>query len=216
VGNPAYLVDAKRRMSLFGSTSPSYLILLSADSAVSYLEEGAAADLERVAREIDALKALAKERGFLLPQGLCDPIRLTLGFSPLGFDAGGFRAHLARYQLEPELCADGYAVFLAGGANSPEDFRRLRASIADLPAVSAAPIPAVPALEIPERICSLREAVFAPSEAVALSEAVGRTAASVVSICPPGIPIALPGERISENMLLLLKKYGILSLNVLR
>jgi arginine/lysine/ornithine decarboxylase len=216
VKNPAYLADAKRRMSLFGSTSPSYLIMLSADSVLGYLEDGIANHLAIISRRIAALKTLAEQRGFLLPRGMCDPIRLTLGFSPLGFDGAGFRAYLARHQIEPELCADGYAVFLAGGANSEEDFRRLHGAIAELPMGSATlPEPTTPS-SIPVQALTLREAVFAPCEQIPVENALGRIASSVVSLCPPGIPIALPGERIDENRILLLKKYGILWLNVIR
>jgi arginine/lysine/ornithine decarboxylase len=190
--------------------------MLSADSVLPYLEHDAAADLERVSRKIGQLKALAAQRGFFLPRGVCDPIRLTLGFAPLGFDADGFRAYLARHQIEPELCSGGFAVFLAGGHTSEEDFSRLHRAIADLPAAPApAPEPSE-AYSQPEQAVSLREAVFAPCETIPAENALGRVAASGVSACPPGIPIALPGERIHENMILLLNRYGILCLNVIK
>ena len=52
----------------------------------------------------------------------------------------------------------------------------------------------------PERCLSAHEAAGARSECIRLSEAAGCIAADYISLYPPGIPVLVPGERISGKM----------------
>jgi arginine decarboxylase len=45
-----------------------------------------------------------------------------------------------------------------------------------------------------------RDAFFSAAEAVDLAAAVGRVAAETLAVYPPGIPNALPGERMTEEV----------------
>ena len=46
-----------------------------------------------------------------------------------------------------------------------------------------------------------REAFFAPKETVAADKAIGRIAAEQVTPYPPGIPVIIPGERITAPLI---------------
>jgi arginine/lysine/ornithine decarboxylase len=50
-----------------------------------------------------------------------------------------------------------------------------------------------------------REAFFAVKEQVAFAEAAGRISAEQVMFYPPGVPLLVPGERISRELLDYLK-----------
>jgi arginine/lysine/ornithine decarboxylase len=54
--------------------------------------------------------------------------------------------------------------------------------------------------QIPERVMTIREAVFAKNEFVPAREAAGRICAAETVSCPPAIPIAVSGERITKEM----------------
>jgi arginine/lysine/ornithine decarboxylase len=56
----------------------------------------------------------------------------------------------------------------------------------------------------PEAVLTPREAFFAVDEAVPLSRASGRTAAEAITPYPPGIPLVMPGERLSTEVIDLL------------
>lgn len=72
-------------VALFGSTSPSYLILLSIDLLLPHLADGSiAAELAATAARVNKLAAQAADRGFLLPAGPVLPTRLALGFRRWG------------------------------------------------------------------------------------------------------------------------------------
>ncbi|MCI8443390.1 MAG: amino acid decarboxylase [Provencibacterium sp.] len=202
----------KTCMSWFGSTSPSYLILLSVDLLSAELASGLPVRLKRAQRRAAQLR-----RDFLLPhppEGESDPLRLVI---PSCGEAAALRRLLYREQIEPELCDKLAAVLLFGADSEEEDFLRAEAALRHLPACPALPErDGLPDLGEPEMGCTPREAMLAESEPVAAEEALGRVAASSVQRCPPGAPLVLCGERISRETILLLKNYGVLALNVIK
>lgn len=46
-----------------------------------------------------------------------------------------------------------------------------------------------------------RDAFFAPKETVTAGQAVGRICAEQITPYPPGIPVIIPGERITAELL---------------
>ncbi|GAB2888160.1 hypothetical protein GCM10027074_65710 [Streptomyces deserti] len=50
-----------------------------------------------------------------------------------------------------------------------------------------------------------RDAFFGPAEDVPVAKAAGRVAAEMITPYPPGIPAVLPGERLTEPVLLYLR-----------
>ena len=59
-----------------------------------------------------------------------------------------------------------------------------------------------------ERAVPLREAFFAPSEAVPLERAAGRVSAVPAGPYPPGVALITPGERVTEEMAAYLRALG--------
>ncbi|MEN9247455.1 MAG: hypothetical protein Q6L19_04790, partial [Gloeomargarita sp. GMQP_bins_69] len=62
------------------------------------------------------------------------------------------------------------------------------------------PLPPVPLPPPASTVISPREAFFAPQTLVPWTEAVGQVSAQVVSPYPPGIPVLLPGEMITAEI----------------
>ena len=60
----------------------------------------------------------------------------------------------------------------------------------------------------------LYEAVEAPKSAEPLLEAAGKISATYVNLYPPGIPLIIPGEVITEEIIKLIERYVRLGLNV--
>ena len=46
-----------------------------------------------------------------------------------------------------------------------------------------------------------RDAFFAPKETVPVGQAVGRICAEQITLYPPGLPVIIPGERITAELL---------------
>lgn len=207
--------SAKSRMALFGSTSPSYLIMLSADALLPCLEGDIPERLAHLAVRVASLRNLATSKGFALPREPLDPVRLTVGFSRAGYGKEEFADIFRQAAMEPEYLDNSFCVLLPGVDQPQEDFTRLEGFLRGF--TPRKPIaPALWTLQPNAQAMPLRQATLAPWEQVCPEDAVGRIAASTVAPCPPGIPLVIPGERIGLDMADCLKFYGISRLNVVK
>ena len=213
--NKSYSFDeAKRKMALFGSTSPSYPIMMSADSIIPYLSTKAQKDVEKNKINIELLKIIAKKEGFIVPDGDSDPTRLTIGYGAVGYNKKETLEVLHKYKIEPEMIDDYYFVLLGGVNHTADDWAKVSAYLSGLKKKAARPLPDN-SFPMPESVISIREAVFSPTKTVPRLSAEGKVAGSIVAPCPPGIPIVIPGEKLDQNVLGHLKKHRIMAVNVL-
>ena len=215
IGDGRCAPHARQKLSLFGSTSPSYLIMASIDGALDYLASGAAAvQMQAAAERLAQVGQKAKSRGYLLAGG-DDPLRLTLGAAGLGYTGEQLGEHLRSHKVEPEYAGGGFVVLMASPFNPPEDFVRLESALENLPTRPAIPLP-VDDAALPVRVLSLRDAALAESEIIPIENTPGRIACALVAPCPPGIALACAGERIDERLARALKNYGISRASVVK
>ena len=67
-----------------------------------------------------------------------------------------------------------------------------------------------------EQACTIREAMFSPWERVPAAASTGRVCGAPTVGCPPAVPIAMAGERITPAAAALFGRYGAASVEVLR
>lgn len=215
IAGKEFVTGAKAAMSLFGSTSPSYPVLLSLDLCRAWLAQEGKEAFYRLEERVSSLKELAASCGFGLPQGLCDPVRLTLRSADIGLSGEKAAEGLRGFGIEAEYADGAFVVLLPSPLNSEEDFERLSFALGALPRgekIFARGIRVPP----PETVLSPREALLAPSEWLELSRALGRVAAETACPCPPGVPVVMPGEKITPEAAKFLAGYGICGLNVIK
>ena len=63
---------------------------------------------------------------------------------------------------------------------------------------------------------SLRDAMLGRQELVNVRDAIGRISAMPTVSCPPAVPIAVSGERITAHMVKCFLRYGIETISVIR
>ncbi len=208
IKNPALAPVAKQVMALFGSTSPSYPVMLSADRALPYLKGAFKEELAALCRQLERLRRAAVRRGFTLPALPADPMRITLGYRGMGYSDAAFGHAVRAYGIEPEYNAGGVCVLMASPQNTGEDLARLSELITALPPLD--PLAYAPPLPGPLAVAmGLRQAMLAPRAALPNTPALaGRGAAAPLSVCPPGIPLAVPGEILTAAALDALKISG--------
>lgn len=205
----------KEAMALFGSTSPSYPVMASLDLCRAWLQEKGKSSFDRLEKRVFALKQLAREKGIAQPLGTCDPIRLTLNTSSVGMAGEEAAQWLRDRGIEPEYADGGHVVLILTPMNKEEDFIRLEEAIRDFPVRDPYSLPnALPPQ--PRRAVSPREAMLAPSEWISIEQAAGRIAAQAACPCPPGVPVVMPGERITENTIEFLISYRIFRIKVIK
>ena len=208
-----YCPQMKGAMTVFGSTSPNYLIMLSMDSTAAFLMQDGAERIQQTVTQCEKLRQKAREKGFVLPQH-CDPMRLTLPLAGTGWDAQNFRKLLRKHKIMEEYLSDSGCVLLFSPFNREEDFKCTKALLDEV-LVQNQPFTAFPIVPS-EKVMSLREAFLSPKESVPVEKAEGRIAAQVKITCPPGIPLVMPGERLHKEIIKILKNSGIFVIDVVK
>ena len=221
------LDSARKGLTMFGSTSPSYLILQSLDLCNVYLEQKFHRELAECVEKVRQFKKAAGDRGLHIMEG--EPLKIVIDTGASGYDgeeiAGELREFVCcigerkRFGIECEFADHHTVVFMMSPQNGPEDWqmlyrwldrtRLLKPGKAFAPAKTLGEEHAV-------RRMTIREAVFAESEIIPVREAEGRILAQETVSCPPAIPIAVSGEEIDRNMIRVFEEYGIRDVSVVK
>ena len=212
---PAFLRNARSRLALFASTSPSYLILQSLDLCNKYLAEDAKMAIARTERWLTELKFTLSGKGFKFIGN--EPLKLTLDFSDNAISAQTVAEYLRlHFHIECEYCDKDYLVLMLSPQNTKKDIDTLEAALLSVPFENKTQQKrqTFKYTYSTERIRNIREAVFAPHETLHVSETLGRICASPTVSCPPAVPIAITGEVITENTLRMLEYYEIREIDV--
>ena len=200
---------AKSALGLFGSTSPSYLTLASLDLCNRYLAEGYPQRLAQAVKRLAELRERLTAAGWRVEPS--DPLRVTVA-APRGVTGQELAGQLRRQGAECEYADRDFLVLMATPENTPEELAQAAAALGQCP--GEANPPQLP-LARGERACSIRQAAFAPRETVDAAHSLGRVCGLPTVGCPPAIPIAVSGERITPEALALFAYYGIEQVEVL-
>ena len=200
---------AKSALGLFGSTSPSYLTLASLDLCNRYLAEGYPQRLAEAVERLAELRERLTAAGWRVEPS--DPLRVTVA-APRGVTGQELAGQLRRQGVECEYADRDFLVLMATPENTPEELAQAAAALGQCP--GEANPPQLP-LARGERACSIRQAAFAPRETVDAAHSLGRVCGLPTVGCPPAIPIAVSGERITPEALALFAYYGIEQVEVL-
>ena len=207
---PAQLAPlAKSALGLFGSTSPSYLTLASLDLCNRYLAEGYPQRLAEAVERLAELRERLTAAGWRVEPS--DPLRVTVA-APRGVTGHELAGQLRRQGVECEYADRDFLVLMATPENTPEELAQAAAALGQCP--GEANPPQLP-LARGERACSIRQAAFAPRETVDAAHSLGRVCGLPTVGCPPALPIAVSGERITPEALALFAYYGIEQVEVL-
>jgi len=194
----------KLAASLLQTTSPNQLLLASLDIARLQMQlDGhkkicAAVELSKKLRaEIKNIHGLK-----VFDIANLDPTKVTVNVEGLGL-TGQDAEKILRHELKVqcELSDVTNLLFLITFADDAETISKLVDALRCLPRRPSIKIDSfVLSKEISVAKLSPRETFYAPVEVVAINEAVGRICAEEVTFYPPGIPLLMPGEEISAQV----------------
>ena len=204
--------EAKAAMALFGSTSPSWLILQSLDGANPVMER-LPGDIAALAPHIAALKGALLAHGFALVGA--EPLKITVHAAKFGYSGEEMAEMLERQGIFCEFADRDFLVFMLTPRNTPEELDRLRAALCALPRGARQEAPPI-ALARPKAACTPRQAAFAPRETIPVENSLGRILALANVSCPPAVPIVMCGEEIDEAAQETLRRCGIEEVTVIK
>ena len=203
---------AKTALALFGTTSPSYLILRSLDLCNGTLAGDYRARLRDTVGKLDSLRAELLTAG--VPVQPSDPLRVTIA-APEGRTGTEMADALRAAGGECEFADRDHLVLMLTPENPDRDYDIIRRALLPFRG-KASPVRVPLTASLPERVTGIREAVLGDTEVIPSHSALGRVCAGPLVSCPPAVPVAMPGERIDENVLALLRYYWLERVEVLR
>ena len=141
IGDPRFVSDAKDAMALFGSTSPSYLVMASLDLCTRWIEQESKDAYRDLERTVGQLREAAVQAGMTLPQGPADPTRLFLPHCGRGDVRGAGGGTFPELWSGAGICRRGFrsidsnpleyrAGFSAGARCDPNHAQTIAAGIA--------------------------------------------------------------------------------------
>ncbi len=197
---------AKSALALFGSTSPSYLILQSLDAANKYLVEGYRQKLAEFIPLVEELKEKLRLHGYSL--GGDEVLKLTVLSKSYGYEGTALAAALAGQGIVCEFADPDHLVLMLTPEMGAESLRKLALALCSIerkPSVQSLP----PSPGVMEQVMTVRDAALAPWESIPVRCCAGRILSGASVGCPPAVPIAVCGERLTEESIAAMEYYGI-------
>jgi arginine decarboxylase len=238
----------KRYLSIYQTSSPSYLLMASIDQCISMLEKNRdelftrysellskfyiwmeqlkyikimkIEDINTEDIKIDDIKIddINRERCFNL-----DPSKLIISVKNTNINGNQLYYKLLNdYKIQMEMVSNDYVLGMTSICDTWEGFTRLGEALLTIDATL--PNSDITVLDVsnndmkeirtglnnrmhPEIVLTSYDAFVKESKMVILSESVDQIAAEYVYLYPPGIPLLVPGERISGDMILNIFSY---------
>lgn len=210
---PKYMVDkAKNALALFGSTSPSYLILQSLDKTNLYLSSNFNQKLGEFIIKVNELKDDLTKKGYTLIGN--EPLKITIDTKKYGYLGSDFATFLKDKNIIVEYFDRDYVVLMLSLNVSDQQLEYLRSTLCSferLPKICQT----APTICRPKKQISIRQAIMGLSQTISVKEALGKICAVPSVTCPPAIPIVVSGEVIDKNAIECFNYYGIETISVL-
>lgn len=222
-------VDAgllKRFLGIYQSSSPSYLLMASMDQCMMELRDHGEENFEHY------VKALKKTRENLKTcrkiqlistqlKGVCsiydmDISKLIFSVKNCGISGKELSEILRQqYHLEMEMETEAYVLAITSVGDTEEGFQRLVKAILEIDQRLEEKETEFPISSLKQRdsLCLLEQrmipaqAMDSPMERIPLEESAGKVTGEFAYLYPPGIPLMVPGERISLQLLQDMRRY---------
>lgn len=207
----------KKYLSMLQSSSPSYVLMSSICSCLDFLKEKSqeafflyGKNLKKLREELRTLRHLKLLEGHEI-----EPSKIVISTKGTNLSAKKLYEILYEtYHLQMEMTGADYVLGMTSVGDTVEGFERLKKALVEIDQelqYQEETENEINEVFLPEVIFTPGEASQKPGENCMLQDCKGRIAKNSVYLYPPGIPILVPGERITKavyHMLLWYSKNG--------
>ena len=201
--------EVRRRMAMFGTSSPSYLLISSIDGEVRSLLENKGASLSRWFEAVtEAKKVLCSLTVLTVPDLSADPAVFRADSSKVIVDSHGAGIRgasvanaLRDMRVETEAVYPYGVLAMTGEGDGKKTLCRFCDALIEIDSKVEKGEPVIPekTVFIPERVMNVHDALGGKRVPVPAESAEGAVSASYIWAYPPGVPIVIPGERIARE-----------------
>lgn len=218
----------KRFLHIYQTSSPSYVLMASIDNALNLMEESGEELLNgfhrqyyQMAKDLSACKCLE----FLpVDRDKQDIGKLVISAKKFGLSGQHlYDILLEKYHLQTEMAADSYCLAMFTVGDGAEAYERMEEALLAIdkqmqsglimPDITPKMTPSIMPESSSDSI-PLGSAWDMPWETVDLQNAVGRYVGEFVNLYPPGTPLLVPGEVLTDGMYRQIVSYLDQQLNV--
>ena len=231
------LVDRERLehyLQIFQSSSPSYLFMAGMERCLRFMEESKGTEegmtggrsmmdqfyhrLVKLRKELGAMKHLRlleedqKGKNGVYDLDISKVIISTRGTGINGEELGEWLRR--EYHLEMEMCGAEYVTAITTVMDTEEGLRRLRNALLEIDGKLSDRVESQDCgkknqrYELkPETVMSIADGWEQADKKISLEDSVGRISGEYIYLYPPGIPFVVPGEKISQEVVDLVKRY---------
>lgn len=212
----------KHYMSVFQSSSPSYVLMAGIGECLRFMEEDGLRMLEAGRSALQDFRAAMKDLKFITvnvseelesPECGHDPYKVIIASKTPDISGRSIYDRLrADHHIQCEMYAERYALAMFSLMDTPESYSRLKKALISMDdeigrmsvrdCYSAVDCADSYAFDFPEMECTPGEAMKQPYEMSRLDGSIcGRVSAGYAMAYPPGIPMIVPGEVYSAQIL---------------
>ncbi len=204
---PKYFSEfAKSVMCIYGSTSPSYLILQSLDKCNGYLAGEYGKKLNCIINKVQEVKKSLTMCGYSLIGN--EKMKISIDTKAYGYKGTDFAKMLIKNNIIPEFYDSDFTVLMVSSENTETELDYLCNALKDIPKKDE--IKKQSFIYTPLEIkTSPREAYFLEKVLTSVDNSLGCIYADTMVSCPPAVSLAVCGEIINESTIELFKYYGV-------
>lgn len=216
----------ERLLAVYQTSSPSYVLMASIDYAAAYLEQHKndmkdyGERLKRLRRELSGLVHITLPGQELVGSyGVyaVDNSKLVLnvcGKQYSGRAFGGrdlYETLRLEYGLQCEMSMESYALAMTSVMDTEEGYQRLERALYEIDkglsgeaaedSVEAVWDGSLSTENAPKAAYTITQSEYAPKHAVAFGQAAGEISGEYLYLYPPGVPLLVPGERVTEEVI---------------
>ena len=205
------LVDAERvhmSLQLLQTTSPSYMLMAAMDEAVEGLSKWGTRRIETLVKAIQRMKQELRRSGVLdfadeqtlkVPQ---DSTRMVVDFSNVGISGSAAEQFLREeFGIFAEMADSRHVILIPTICSDPRELQYLKdilggfgkSKLESMPGEPYGPLPRI------QLTCDPQKVWGAQGRWIPTADSVGKIAAEIVSACPPGAAVAVPGQLLDQE-----------------
>lgn len=204
--------NAESALSLFSSTSPSYLILQSLDLANKYISEGYKERLAFFIDEVTSVKKQLSALGFTLVGD--EELKITVMAKEYGYFGYELADKLAEEDIICEFSDRDFVTLMLSPENGIDALNRVITAFSRIDRrdkITEKP----PAMPSPKRALDIRDAMLSPSAEMSVFSCKGKILVTANVACPPAIPLLVCGEFIDDAAIECFNYYGIKTVRII-
>lgn len=222
----------KRYLDMLQSSSPSYILMASIDECVDWLETKSAEVFENYTKNLKAFWDKAKTLKWLqlLETEHFDHSKVVISVKNTDITSKElYDILLNQYHLQMEMVGGTYALALTSVGDTKEGLMRLADALAEIDATieermsqqertvavrEGTYLPRTERVYSSAQITQMRESRPEAVSSIIWEDSLGLVAMEYAYLYPPGSPVVVPGERISQEVIDRLKLYRKLQFDI--